>query len=285
MNQVSGVVVEGWTEHALELQGIRTHYLEAGKRGAPQVVLVHGGGAGADSIGNWRLTIPQLAHEFHVFAVDMVGFGRSGKPDAVSYTYSQSARNTHLAAFVRALGLEGAALVGNSMGGATALGVAMECPELVSRLVLMGSAGLNSEITESLKPIVFYDFTLDGMQRLVDALTGPRFRPSPELVRLRFELSIQPETRRAYEAIMQWIRDQGGLAYPEEAIRRVRTPTLVVNGKNDIVVPLRNAYRFLDLLDNSWGYFIPHCGHWAMLEAPHDFSNALRGFLQARNLT
>lgn len=271
-----------WSEHFVDVEGIATRYLEAGRPGSPQVVLIHGGGAGAESSGNWCYTVPLLAYEFHVFAVDMVGFGRTAKPDAGSYSYSQPGRNSHLAGFLRVLGLEGASLVGNSMGGATALGVAMEHPDLVRRLVLMGSAGLVAEITEDLKPIIFYDFTLDGMRRLVTALTSSRFRVSPELVRLRYELSIQPDTRRAYEAVMKWIRDQGGLAYPEDAIRTVKTPTLVVNGKEDAVVPLRNAYRFLELIENSWGYFIPHCGHWAMIETPHDFAGAVREFLSGR---
>lgn len=268
-----------WSERFVDVDGIATSYLEAGQPAKPQVVLVHGGGAGADSRGNWQHTLPLLAGSFHLFAVDMVGFGRTAKPDAARYTYSQSARNAHLAGFLRACGLRNAALVGNSMGGATALGVAMEHPELVSRLVLMGSAGLVAKITESLQPILAYDFTPEGMQRLVRALTGPRFHATPELVRMRYELSIQPDTRRAYEATMKWIRDEGGLVYPDDAIGRVKTPTLVVNGKEDAVVPLHSAYRFLELLENSWGYFIPHCGHWAMIEAPRDFARAVHDFL------
>nr|ART35556.1 A24 [uncultured bacterium] len=264
------------------MDGIATRYFEAGQPGMPQAVLIHGGGAGADSSGNWRYTVPLLARELHLFALDMVGFGRTGKPSSAHFTYSQSSRNAHLAGFLRALDLRGAALVGNSMGGATALGVAMEHPELVGRLVLMGSAGLVTEISENLRPIIFYDFTIEGMERLITALTGSRFSASPDLIRRRYEQSIEPSTRHAYEAMMKWIRDQGGLAYPEEDIRSVKTPTLVVNGKEDIVVPMRSAYRFLELLDNSWGYFIPHCGHWAMVEAPQDFARAVQGFLGAR---
>lgn len=268
-----------WTSRYVDAGGQRTHYLEGGKAGAPTVVLVHGGGAGADSIGNWRYTIPHLVGDYHVLAVDMLGFGRSAKPE--SFEYSQPARNRHLLDFLHALDLKRVALVGNSMGGATALGVAMQEPQLVDRLVLMGSAGLNAEITESLKPIIFYDYTLDGMRRLIRALTGSRFKVSDELVQLRYELSIEPATRRAYTATMEWIRSQGGLFYRDDEIQRVSAPTLIVNGKDDQVVPLKNAYRFLELLQNSWGYLIPHCGHWAMLEAPAEFVAATRSFLQA----
>jgi 2-hydroxy-6-oxo-6-(2'-aminophenyl)hexa-2,4-dienoate hydrolase len=269
-----------WTSNYIDAGGLRTHYLEAGNRNAPPVVLIHGGGAGADSIGNWRFTLPELAKTHRVIAMDMVGFGRSAKPQ--DFEYSQTARNRHLAAFLKAMSLSRVPIVGNSMGGATALGVAMNEPGLIDRLVLMGSAGLNAEITESLKPIVFYDYTVQGMQKLIRALTGSRFEVSDELVKFRYELSIEPDTRRAYTATMDWVRQQGGLFYPEEAIAGVRTPTLVVNGKNDLVVPLKNAYRFLELLPNSWGYLIPHCGHWAMLEAPTEFLSATRNFLDAR---
>lgn len=269
-----------WTSNYVIAGGLRTHYLEAGNPSAPPLVLLHGGGAGADAIGNWHHTIPQLARTHRVIALDMVGFGRTAKPE--SFEYSQSARNKHLAEFCAALKISRAAFVGNSMGGATALGLAMQRPELFDRLVLMGSAGLNSEITEALKPIVFYDYTLEGMRKLIAALTGERFKVNEDLVKRRHELSIEPDTRRAYGATMAWIKDQGGLFYAEDDIRRVRTPTLVVNGKNDLVVPLGNAYRFLELLPNSWGYFIPHCGHWAMLEAPADFIAATTTFLHAQ---
>ena len=188
----------------------------------------------------------------------------------------------HLAAFRRRWGSSRAALVGNSMGGATALAWRWSEPELVDRLVLMGSAGLNAEISESLKPIIFYDYTPEGMRRLIKALTGPRFEVTEELVKFRHELSVEPDTRRAYTATMDWIRGQGGLFYEEDAIRGVTHPTLIVNGKHDLVVPLANAHRFLELLPNSWGYLIPHCGHWAMMEASTDFIAATRHFLQAK---
>jgi len=270
-----------WTVQFVDVGGVRTRYLESGDPRMPVVVLLHGGGAGADSVTNWQQTIPALAEDFHILAMDLFGFGGNDKPDLGTDGYSQEGRNRHLKGFLDALDLPKAALVGNSMGGATALGLAMNHPERVDRLVLMGSAGLNSQITEALKPIVFYDYTPDGMRRLIDALTGPRFEASEELVERRYRQSIEADTRRAYEATMAWIRSQGGLFYPEDSLASIKTPALVVNGKNDLVVPVALAYRYLELLENSWGYIIPHCGHWAMLEAPDEFISATRQFLHA----
>lgn len=261
--------------------GIDTHYIEAGS-GQP-VIFVHGGGAGADGFGNWSRTLPILSREFRSIAVDMLGFGQTDKPDG-AFEYSQAARNVHLIGFIEALGLRRVSLVGNSMGGCTSIGVAVERPDLVDKLVLMGSAGLTTEITPALKPVVQYDFTRDGMVALIRALTNDDFRIDDALVSYRYANAIDPNARRAYGRTMQWIRDQGGLAYDEGYISRVRAPTLVVNGKNDKVVPLPVALRFLDLIPRSWGYIIPNCGHWAMIEHTADFSATTRNFLvQAGN--
>jgi 2-hydroxy-6-oxo-6-(2'-aminophenyl)hexa-2,4-dienoate hydrolase len=259
--------------------GLATHYIEAGA-GEP-VVLVHGGGAGADGYGNWSQTMPILARDFRAIAVDMLGFGRTAKPDG-DFVYSQAARTAHLIGFVEALGLRRTSIVGNSMGGATAIGVAVERPDLVDKIVLMGSAGLTTELNPALKPVIHYDFTREGMVALIRALTHDGFRVEDALVDYRYAISIEPDARRAYGRTMQWVREQGGLSYDEDYIRRVRAPTLVVNGKNDKVVPLAVALRFLDLIPRSWGYVIPDCGHWAMIEHTADFGAATRNFLSAQ---
>ena len=76
----------------VDAAGLRTHYLEAGS-GAP-LVLIHGGGAGADSVGNWKGSMPHLARHFKVIALDMVGFGDTAKPDPAGFEYSQAARGS-----------------------------------------------------------------------------------------------------------------------------------------------------------------------------------------------
>lgn len=269
----------------IEAAGLRTHYLECGDKDAPPLLLIHGGGAGANSRGNWLKTLPAFAGERRVFAMDMVGFGETEKPDPASFEYSQANRNAHLIGFIEALGLGALPIVGNSMGGATAMGVAMKRPDLVSTLVLMGSAGLNVEITPALAPILRYDFTLEGMRRLVNGLTGSRFEASDDMVRTRYEESIQPAHRMAYENTMAWIGRQGGLFYREDEIAKIKTEALVVNGKEDKVVPLSCAYRFLDLLENSRGYIVPHCGHWVMMEAPDEFAAIVLHYLRSTGRT
>jgi 2-hydroxy-6-oxo-6-(2'-aminophenyl)hexa-2,4-dienoate hydrolase len=258
--------------------GIKTHFVEAGS-GDRTLVLVHGGGPGADSLGNWSPAIARLAGEFRIIAVDMVGFGRSAKPDG-NYEYSHAGRVSHLAAFLTQMGIKPATVIGNSMGGMTALGVAKNHPDLVSDLILMGSAGISAQPTAALQTLMAYDFTIEGMGKIVRALTAPGYEPDSELVNYRYQLSIDQDARRALEAVNRWIESQGGLVLSSDEIRAVTTRTLVIAGKQDQVVPVESSYKFLELLPNSWGYIMPHCGHWPMIEAPDQFADVIRHFLK-----
>ncbi|VWX55153.1 alpha/beta fold hydrolase [Novosphingobium sp. 9U] len=266
------------TSNFVDANGVRTHYLEAGE--GPPLVLVHGGGAGADSWGNWKDCFAHFAPHFRVIAPDMIGFGKTDKPSPESYVYDQPGRNRHMADFLDAMGLTGVAIVGNSMGGATAIGVALDRPELLSALVLMGSAGLPipPKPSPNLAATLHYDFTREGMRRVIVGLTAPGYEPQGEMVEYRYQLLEDEAAKAALEAVNAETR-KGTLNYDEERLTTITQPVLVVNGKQDGVSILPRAYRFLELLPNSWGYIVPHCGHWAMIEQTEDFCGAVLRFL------
>jgi len=257
----------------------KTHYYAAGE-GRP-LVLIHGGGAGADAWGNWgHSTLPLAAPRFRTIAYDMVGFGKSDAPSPDGFTYDQNARIDQLIAVIERLGLGPVDAIGNSMGGATALGVAMKRPDLLRSIVLMGSAGLNRGLNPALGAIVHYDFSVEGMRRMVAALTHHGFVPGEEMVAYRHALSCQPGVREAFAATMGWVKQRGGLYYEDEEIAQVKTRALVFQGKDDKVVPLSEGFKFLELLENSSGYFLDHCGHWAMIEHPALFARIALQFLE-----
>ena len=262
----------------LDAGGIVTHYVEMGE-GVP-TILIHGGGAGADCWGNWRACLPLFAKRCHAIAIDLVGFGRSDVPDPAGFTYSQDARDQQLADFVTALNYPGKVnLVGNSTGGLTAIGAAQLVPDKVGKVILMGSAGIETGIINPLKALTEYDFTEEGIRRIIRSLANPSFDPGEDLIKYRHQLSIDPQVRKGYSAFMSWIGAQKGLHRPDDFIAKLKHPALVLHGKDDAVVPLSSAYRLLELIENSWGYIMPHCGHWAMLEYPEAFSAASLKFL------
>lgn len=253
------------------IEGVQTHYLETGS--GPILLLIHGGGSGADAWGNWRGCLPAYAEHFRVIAVDMPGFGDSDRPDPATFDYGQTMRNRHMAAFIKHIGGgEPVDVIGNSMGGATALGVAIERPELVRKLVLMGAAGLDVSNPDpaAKKALGGYDYTPEGMRKLMGYLAGSRFTITDETVAYRHELTMRPGGRAAMTAIHNRLKDDP-MTYPPERIASVSCPTLVVGGKEDQVAVLARTYGYLDLIPNSWGFILPHVGHWAMIEAPEVF--------------
>lgn len=256
-----------------------TAYYRGGEGPGRPVILVHGGGAGAESVSNWQRSFPLFAAQGPTYAMDMVGFGNSDAPSPDEFSYTQDARNQQLIDFIEALDLGPALLIGNSMGGCTSLGVAIQRPDLVDSLVLMGSGGRAraGALSPDLGPVIHYDFTVEGMRAIIGVLANPGFIPSEEQVQYRYEVSIRPELKIAYKATMGWVRENG-LYYPDDEIAAVKTRTLVVNGKEDKVVPIEQAFEFLALLENSTGYLIPHCRHWAMIEYPELFSKVCLDF-------
>src|SRR5581483_8780047 len=92
------------TGELVETGGFRTHYLEEGSSltDTTPVILLHGGGAGADGWSNWRDCLPLFAKRRRVIAADLVGFGRSDKPDPTTFDYTQPTRNAQIVAFIEA---------------------------------------------------------------------------------------------------------------------------------------------------------------------------------------
>src|SRR5436309_4229742 len=121
--------------------GFKLHYLEAG-RGAP-IVLLHGlGGDGS----RWRPNIEPLAKDFHVFALDQIGFGESDKPLA---NYHTGMLAEFLVDFLKAVGVPKASLVGNSMGASVALYTAAKFPNVVDKIVLADGGGFRASSPRS----------------------------------------------------------------------------------------------------------------------------------------
>lgn len=264
----------------LQTGDFKTHYVEMGSGGTP-IILIHGGGAGADGWSNWHSCLPLFAKHRRTIAIDLVGFGLSDKPDTI---YNQDLRDRQLADFAKALNVGKVDLVGNSTGGLTSLGAALMEPEVVNKVVMMGSAGIETGVIGPLKALTEYDFTEKGMRRIISSLANPDHPVEDDLVTYRHQMSIDPGVRKGYTAFMDWIQEEKGLHRPDDFLAQLKHPTFVIHGKMDQVVPIESAYRLLDLIKNSYGSIMPHCGHWAMIEYPEIFIKLTMGFLNETGL-
>ena len=136
-------------EQRTEVEGLPTRYLSAGTTGPP-LVLLHGVG---DNAFDWHWVMPALASTHRVYAPDLPGSGGSAKPLDTDYDYSPAFFTRFVAAFLDALEIDRAVVVGNSLGGLVGLRLALAEPERVTALGLVSSAGLGREVTYALRSL------------------------------------------------------------------------------------------------------------------------------------
>jgi len=262
-----------YEHHFIDAGGINTHYVEEGKGHA--LLLLHGGGAGADGVSNYSNNMPIYAKQgYRVIAPDMVGFGRTDKPSPDGFDYTQATRTQHMIDFIEAMDLKDVYMVGNSMGGVTAAEVAQNRPDLIKKLVLMG-APLNISVEDmvankkNIGSVIHYDETEAGMRLLIDNLTFD-YTPSDELVTYRFEAFSVEATKQAYRTLMKWVA-ANGMHFSAEQLASFECTVLIVAGKNDVMVPFQKALELASLIPNAHCHFMPNCGHWCMMEFPELF--------------
>jgi 2-hydroxymuconate-semialdehyde hydrolase len=263
----------------IEAGGRDTHYHEVGS--GPTVLLIHGSGPGVTALANWRFLIPDLAREFHVLAPDVLGFGYSARPEGIRY--SKDIWVEHLLAFLDSKNVEKCSIVGNSMGGALALALAIRRPAMIDRLLLMGSVGLSFSITAGLDAVWGYEPSVESMRSLIsDHFAYDKSIASDDLVRMRFEASVQPGFHESYRSMFPNPRQRGidDLASDPSEIGQISAPTLLVHGRDDRVIPLDVSLRLLDLIPNAQLHVYNRCGHWTQLERKSSFHALAAAFLR-----
>ncbi|WP_336966470.1 alpha/beta hydrolase [Sphingobium aquiterrae] len=257
--------------------GIRTNFHDEGV-GKP-VLLIHGSGPGVSAWANWRPILPVLSRSRRVIAPDMVGFGFTERPEGIVYNLETWLRQ--ILSFIDELGIEQADIVGNSFGGALSLALAIRHPDRVRRLVLMGSVGVQFEITEGLDAIWGYEPSISNMRRVMDFFAYDRGLVNDELAALRYRASIQPGVQEAFSSMFPAPRQRwvSSLASAEDDIARLPHPTLIVHGRDDRVIPLATSLRLHSLIEDSQLHVFGRCGHWTQIEHAARFSRLVEEFL------
>jgi 4,5:9,10-diseco-3-hydroxy-5,9,17-trioxoandrosta-1(10),2-diene-4-oate hydrolase len=272
-------------QHA-DIGEFRLHYYEAGD--GPPVVMLHGGGPGASAWSNFGRNLPVFAERYRTVLVDQPGFGDSDKPAVTGqyFTFSADA----LLGLLDKLGIERAHLVGNSLGGGTAVRFALRHPDRAARLVLMAPGGLSLNVfapdpTEGIKRL--YAFAAPpgpSREKLAEFLRTLVFDQSlitDELVEERFKAASDPESLRAMASMgASFTRPESvedGLLWREA--HRLRQRVLLIWGREDRVNPLDGALVALKLMPRAELHVFGRCGHWAQLERFAEFNRLTMDFL------
>lgn len=264
------------TSRTVQAGATKLHYNEAGA-GAP-LILLHGSGPGATGWSNFAPNIGPLSARFRVFAVDMPGWGAS---DTIS-----ADKRDHVRAvldFMDALKLPRAALIGNSMGGRTALNLAASYPDRVSHLVTMGAPSPGVLLfaagdgpSEGLRTLrqAYVDPSPDMMKKLVGIMTYDTRFATDELAAQRSRNALaRPDHLRNFLA-----GAAAGAPLDEQRLRDINIPCLLIHGRDDRVLSYEHSLRLVSLIPNSRLVLINRCGHWAQLEHAAEFNRLVEQF-------
>jgi len=279
------------TSRFADAAGMRLHYHEAGPASpdAPAVVLLHGGGPGASGWSNFGRNLPVLAGRFRTLLVDQPGFGQSDRPPVTGnyFTFSADA----LAGLLKTLGLERVHLIGNSLGGGTAVRFALNYPDRAGRLVLMAPGGLGLNVlapdpTEGVKRLMEFSAppgpTKEKMAAFLRTLVHDQRLITDELVDERFAAASDPAALAAMASLGASFFDpataEDGLLWREAY--RLRNRVLLIWGREDRVNPLDGALVALKLIRRAQLHVFGGCGHWAQLEKFGEFNRLAISFLE-----
>ena len=264
--------------------GTATAVIDTGEPGTGQlpVLLLHGSGPGVSAAANWRPVIPALRQHRRVIAPDQLGFGGTATGD--KHTYGRSAWTEHALSLLDELGAGQVDVIGNSMGGAIALSLAVARPAAIRRIVLMGTMGIAMALPPGLATIWSYRPGVEAMREVIGLFAYNRALITDELVQMRYEASLDPAVRSSWEAMFpdpqqRWVDD---LALSGAELNSVSQPVLLVHGSDDKVVPWRSSSApMTDLLPDCRLHVIGGCGHWTMIEKTAEFLGVVQPFLSA----
>lgn len=272
------------TRKTVKIGGITLSWHEAGE-GEP-LILLHGSGPGVSAWSNFRHNLPVFARRFRTIMPDMPGFGASGLPELDDYYATLAAR--WIALLMDHLEIGSALFTGNSMGGAVVAELAVLHPERVRRMALIGSGGLSVGIFGTdpsegfLRLFEFLDDpTRDRMIGWVKTMVYDHRLITGALIDERMKNALAEGVIPRMKAIF------GAMFNP--ALRRgvaplwtrsgtIKTPTLLLWGRDDRMLPYDHAHLANRLLPEVELHSFSRCGHWVQIERKSDFERVSAEF-------
>ena len=247
--------------------GLRLHFLDEGS------------GPGASGYSNFKGNYPQfVAAGFRNLVVDLPGFGRSDKPEDVNYDLDFFVKT--ISGFLKAVGVKRAILLGNSLGGAIALGLALAEPERVEKLILMAPGGVEERETY---------FKMIGIQRMVELYSaGPLgIDQMRRIMSLQLFDSSQLDDKLLAERVAVAVHQPRNLfatmMVPNmtDRLEELQAPILGFWGTDDNFNPASGALKVLKHAPDARFIMLNRCGHWVQVEHRELFNKACLEFLRS----
>jgi len=276
MNKWNGKLPEG--EFVRCPNGCRIHYLDEGS--GDVIVFLHGSGPGASGYSNFKQNFPEFVKAgYRCLVIDLVGYGFSDKPDDLDYTLSFFVEC--VIQTLDAIDIDRFSLVGNSLGGAIALGLTLDFPERVEKLILMAPGGL-SELRE-------YQ-AMPGMQKMFKVFESSA-SITPETMRDLFANNLMFDPAHATDDLVEERMQIMNIMNPHvmatmrvpvltSRLKEIQNDTLVFWGADERMMPESGVTTLIDNMSNLRLIIVTKCGHWVMTEHRDMFNRTSLDFIK-----
>jgi len=279
---MSSAITSDRVELRVDGDDVDLHYRTGGS--GPPMVFLHGIGMDAATV-SWRHALPALADDRTVYAPDLPGHGESDKPDR-AYTTEYYLETVQ--AFLEELDIDEPAIAGLSMGGAVALGHALDGGS-VERLVLVGSYGLGHDAYWRTAASGLFQTPLlgnmlwQGVHSFKPAIrTGLRSMAATEPSQQLVDDVDQAVDRQSVRAMRRWQRSEfrsaGFRTNYADRLDELATPTQLIHGQEDPLLPYSWSQRAAAALPESELHIFENCGHCPPREQPDQFNRAIQSF-------
>lgn len=273
------------TPHRLnwvDVDGVNTRYLEAGKPGAPVLILLHGT---AGSLENFCANYSAYAEHYHVFGIDMLGCGATDKPE---YDYFIEHYAKHLLGFMDAIGIDQAALIGVSLGSWVAAKAAHLAPARVSKMIMVAPAGIivdaeeERRVAEGVRKRRSAAAATPTWQTVQAAMSGLVLNKDDlidDLIAIRLDIYQDPAMQKAMPHLLAF--SLGGQDLKTHEWQSLTQPILTIAAVDAPNMFLTNAYAIAQTAPNARVVEMHGCDHWAQFEQADAFNALSIEFLNA----
>jgi pimeloyl-ACP methyl ester carboxylesterase len=258
-------------EKLVSIDGHNIRYIVDGES-KKNLLLIHGLGASAE---RWEQVIPNFAKNYRVIVPDLIGCGQSDKP-AIDYT------TYYLSEFIKKfldyIGINKVTIIGSSLGGQIAVEFASRNNDMVEKLVLVSPSGIMKQTTPALDAYIMaalypndenaqHAFEMMSGNKHIDEITIKGFVKRMKL----------PNAKMAFMSTLLGLKDAEVISHKLSAIN---SPTLIVWGENDPVIPIKYASSFITGINDCRFIKMLGCGHTPYVETPNKFYKLVSEFLK-----
>lgn len=266
----------------IEVGGVRTRYLHAGRKGAPALIFIHGTGGHAEA---YVRNLAAHGEHFDTYAIDLLGHGFSDKPD---YDYTIPVYVEQVIGFMDALGIDRASISGESLGGWVTAHLAVRHPERVNKLVLNTAGGerLDAETLARICQMTTAAVEDPSWDRVKARLQWLMYIPEKvhdDLVASRQAIYAQPAMKRSIQHVLSMHTPQARAKYAlaPEQWRGIQAPTLVLWTDHDPTASIEKGRELAESIPGSQFVVMKDCGHWPQFEDAATFNRIHLDFLRA----